>query len=216
MAKEDKTVAVSALQFLPARITMTSLREAAAHCQGCPLFQDATQTVFGQGRRTARIILVGEQPGNDEDLAGKPFVGPAGRLLDQGLELAGIDRADAYVTNVVKHFKWVAKGKRRMHKTPSAREIAACLPWLEKEIELIKPEVLVCLGATASKALLGRDFKVSVQRGRDVPTGLAPHAVATVHPSSILRQLTTEDRHRELNRFAADLKVVAGLLNGKR
>ena len=216
MAKEDKTVAVSALQFLPARITMTSLREAAAHCQGCPLFQDATQTVFGQGRRTARVFLVGEQPGNDEDLAGKPFVGPAGRLLDQGLELAGIDRADAYVTNVVKHFKWVAKGKRRMHKTPSAREIAACLPWLEKEIELIKPEVLVCLGATASKALLGRDFKVSVQRGRDVPTGLAPHAVATVHPSSILRQLTTEDRHRELNRFAADLKVVAGLLNAKR
>ena len=216
MAKEDKTVAVSALQFLPARITMTSLREAAAHCQGCPLFQDATQTVFGQGRRTARVFLVGEQPGNDEDLAGKPFVGPAGRLLDQGLELAGIDRADAYVTNVVKHFKWVAKGKRRMHKTPSAREIAACLPWLEKEIELIKPEVLVCLGATASKALLGRDFKVSVQRGRDVPTGLAPHAVATVHPSSILRQPTTEDRHRELNRFAADLKVVAGLLNGKR
>ena len=216
MAKEDKTVAVSALQFLPARITMTSLREAAAHCQGCPLFQDATQTVFGQGRRTARIILVGEQPGNDEDLAGKPFVGPAGRLLDQGLELAGIDRGDAYVTNVVKHFKWEAKGKRRMHKKPSAREIAACLPWLEKEIELIKPEVLVCLGATASKALLGRDFKVSVQRGRDVPTGLAPHAVATVHPSSILRQPTTEDRHRELNRFAADLKVVAGLLNGKR
>src|SRR5437763_10471552 len=174
MARKSTSEAVSALQFLPTRVSLPALREAARNCQGCPLYQNATQTVFGQGRRTARVFLVGEQPGNDEDLAGKPFVGPAGRLLDQGLELAGIDRADAYVTNVVKHFKWVAKGKRRMHKTPSAREIAACLPWLEKEIELIKPEGLVCLGATASKALLGRDFKVSVQRGRDVPTGLAP------------------------------------------
>src|SRR5438132_7849262 len=191
MARKSTSEAVSALQFLPARVSLPALREAARSCQGCPLYQNATQTVFGQGRRSSRVFLVGEQPGNDEDLQGKPFVGPAGRLLDQALESAGIDRADAYVTNVVKHFKWVPKGKRRMHKTPSAREIAACLPWLEKEIELIKPEVLVCLGATASKTLLGRDFKVSVQRGRDVPTGLAPHAVATVHPSSILRQPTT-------------------------
>jgi len=171
--------------------------------------------VFGEGRRSSRVFLVGEQPGNDEDLQGKPFVGPAGRLLDQALESAGIDRADAYVTNVVKHFKWLAKGKRRMHKTPRAREIAACLPWLEKEIELIKPEVLVCLGATAAKALLGRHFKVSVQRGQVLPTNFAPHALATVHPSSILRQPTSADRQRELNRFVADLKVVAGLLNGK-
>ena len=216
MAKESKKVAISALEFLPPRITLTSLREAAGGCRGCPLYQNATQTVFGQGRRDARVFLVGEQPGNDEDLQGKPFVGPAGRLLDEGLEAAGIDRDDAYVTNVVKHFKWVAKGKRRMHKTPSAREIAACLPWLEKEIELIKPEVLVCLGATAAKALLGRDFKVSVQHGEDVTTSLAPHAVATVHPSSILRQRTPEDRHREMDRFVEDLKVVASLLNGKR
>jgi uracil-DNA glycosylase len=165
MAKESKKVASSALEFLPRRITLTSLREAAKNCRGCSLYKNATQTVFGQGRRDAPVFLVGEQPGNDEDLQGKPFVGPAGRVLDEGLEAAGIDRDDAYVTNVVKHFKWVAKGKRRMHKTPSAREIAACLPWLEKEIELIKPEVLVCLGATAAKTLLGRDFKVSVQHG---------------------------------------------------
>ena len=212
MATKPKTVALSALPFLPARISLTSLREAARGCRGCPLFQNATQTVFGQGRRSARVFLVGEQPGNEEDLQGKPFVGPAGRVLDQGLAAAGIDRDDAYVTNVVKHFKWVAKGKRRMHKTPSAREIAACLPWLEKEIELIKPEVLVCLGATAAKALLGRDFRVSVQRGRVLPTTLATHAVATVHPSSILRQQTSQDRQREMDRFVADLKVVASLL----
>jgi uracil-DNA glycosylase len=216
MAKESKKVAISALEFLPPRTTLTSLREAAKNCRGCPLYQNATQTVFGQGRRDARLILVGEQPGNDEDLQGKPFVGPAGRVLDEGLAAAGIERDDAYVTNVVKHFKWVAKGKRRMHRTPSAREIAACLPWLEREIELIKPEVLVCLGATAAKALLGRDFKVSVQHGRDVTTSFAPHAVATVHPSSILRQQTAEDRHREMDRFVEDLKVVASLLNGKR
>ncbi|MFL5244784.1 MAG: UdgX family uracil-DNA binding protein [Gemmataceae bacterium] len=215
MAKERKTADISAVPFLPARLSMAALREAAQGCQGCPLFQDATQTVFGQGPRTARVLLVGEQPGNDEDLQGKPFVGPAGRLLDEGLQSAGIDRADAYVTNVVKHFKWVAKGKRRMHQTPTAREIAACLPWLEKEIELIKPEVLVCLGATAAKALLGRDFKVTVQRGQILSTPLAPHAVATVHPSSILRQPTAENRRREMDHFVADLKVAAALLDDK-
>src|SRR5438445_12075285 len=199
MARKSTSEAVSALQFLPARVSLPALREAARSCQGCPLYQNATQTVFGQGRRDARVFLIGEQPGNDEDLQGKPFVGPAGRVLDQGLELAGIDRGDAYVTNVVKHFKWVAKGKRRMHKTPSAREIAACLPWLEKEIELIKPDVLVCLGATASKALLGRDFKVSVQRGQIIPSRFAKHALATVHPSSILRQPTSDDRHSAID-----------------
>src|SRR5438067_2448481 len=216
MARQSGSEPVSALQFLPARLSMSSLREAAQDCQGCPLFQNATQTVFGQGRRDARIFLVGEQPGNDEDRQGKPFVGPAGRILDEALAAASIDRADAYVTNVVKHFKWVAKGKRRMHKTPSAREIAACLPWLEKEIELIKPEVLVCLGATAAQALLGRSFRVSVQRGHVFPGKLAEYAVATVHPSSILRQPSSEDRQREMERFISDLKVVAGLLNGKR
>jgi len=216
MADEGKTTGISAVEFLPARISLASLREAAGHCQGCPLYKNATQTVFGQGRRSSRAFFVGEQPGNDEDLQGKPFVGPAGRVLDQGLELAGIDRGDAYVTNVVKHFKWVAKGKRRMHKTPSAREIAACLPWLEKEIELIKPDVLVCLGATAAQALLGRSFRVSVQRGQVFPGKLTEYAVATVHPSSILRQPSSEDRQREMERFISDLKVVAGLLNGKR
>jgi uracil-DNA glycosylase len=158
------------------------------------------------------VFFVGEQPGNDEDLQGKPFVGPAGRLLDEGLERAGIARADAYVTNVVKHFKWEPRGKRRLHKKPSSREIAACLPWLEKEIELVKPSVLVCLGATAAQALLGRDFKVTKQRGQVVPSPLAPHALATLHPSSILRQPTREDRHREMDRFVADLEIVAGLL----
>jgi uracil-DNA glycosylase family protein len=203
---------VSALQFLPARITMKSLVEASKECRGCPLYKNATQTVFGQGRRTARLILVGEQPGNDEDLEGLPFVGPAGRLLNEGLEAAGIDRKDAYVTNVVKHFKWTARGKRRMHQKPGAREIAACLPWLEREIELIKPQVLVCLGATAAQALLGRTFKVTMQRGRVIDTSLAPHAVATIHPSAILRQRTSEDRHREMDLFTRDLEVVAGLL----
>jgi uracil-DNA glycosylase family protein len=212
MAAKRKTEAVSGLQFLPARLSLTSLREAAQHCQGCPLYQNATQTVFGEGPRSARVFLVGEQPGSDEDRAGKPFVGPAGHLLDRALEAAGIDRGDAYITNVVKHFKWVPQGKRRLHKTPGAREIAACLPWLEKEIELIKPKVLVCLGATAAKTLLGRDFKVSVQRGQVVPSKFAPHAVATVHPSSILRQPTSEDRERALGHFVADLQVVAGLL----
>jgi DNA polymerase len=213
MATQLKT-GISALQFLPERISLASLREAVQHCRGCPLYKDATQAVFGKGRRTARVILVGEQPGNDEDLKGEPFVGPAGRLLDQALESAGIDREDAYVTNVVKHFKWEAKGKRRLHQKPNAREIAACLPWLEKEIELIRPKVLVCLGATASQALLGREFRVSVQRGRVLDSNLAEHVVATVHPSSILRQQTEADRRREMERFTADLAVAAGLLNG--
>jgi uracil-DNA glycosylase family protein len=212
--KAHSRAAISALQFLPAKVSMNSLREAAQECQGCPLFRNATQTVFGEGRRTARVFLIGEQPGHDEDLQGLPFVGPAGRVLNQALEVAGIPREEAYVTNVVKHFKWIPKGKRRIHKKPSAREIAACLPWLEQEIDLIKPQVLVCLGATAAQALLGRDFRVSVRRGQVLSSALAPQAVATVHPSSILRQQTEEERRSEMDRFTADLKVVAGLLNG--
>jgi uracil-DNA glycosylase len=211
MAK-DVEVASSALPFLPARISLRSLREAARGCQGCPLYKHATQTVFGAGRRAARVVLVGEQPGHEEDLAGLPFVGPAGRVLDQALEAAGIDRGDAYVTNVVKHFKWEAKGKRRLHRKPGAREIAACVPWLEKEIELIEPRVVVCLGATAAQSLLGRGFKVSVDRGKVLASALAQHVVATVHPSSILRQPTREDRERELERLTRDLRLVAGLL----
>jgi DNA polymerase len=212
MRNTPKPAAVSALQFLPERISMKSLREAARHCEGCPLYKNATQTVFGQGRLSARVLLIGEQPGNDEDRQGAPFVGPAGRVLDRALASAGIARADAYVTNVVKHFKWEPKGKLRLHKKPSAREIAACLPWLEKEIELIEPEVLVCLGASAAQTLLGRDFRVSLQRGGILPSKFAPHAVATVHPSSVLRQRTDADRHREMERFTADLEVVARLL----
>jgi DNA polymerase len=195
---------------------MTSLREAARDCRGCPLFRNATQTVFGKGRVSARIVLVGEQPGNEEDLRGEPFVGPAGRILDDALEVAGIARADAYVTNVVKHFKWTPAGKRRLHKKPSAREVTACRPWLEQELELIRPDVLVCLGATAAQALLGREFRVTVQRGKLVDTALAPKALATIHPSAVLRQQTPQDRAREMSRFAADLEVAARLLNGKR
>ncbi len=216
MAKASRQAAVSALEFLPSRLSLKSLREAASSCEGCPLYQNATQTVFGKGPGSSRVMLVGEQPGNDEDLQGKPFVGPAGRLLDQALAATGIDRDGTYVTNVVKHFKWTGRGKRRMHKTPSAREIAACLPWLEKEIELIKPDVLVCLGATAAKALLGRDFRVSVQRGQALPSQFAAHTVATVHPSSILRQPTSADRQRAMEHLIADLKVVAGLLDGHK
>src|SRR4030095_9908292 len=174
--KAHSRAAISALQFLPAKVSMNSLREAAQECQGCPLFRNATQTVFGEGRRTARVFLIGEQPGHDEDLQGLPFVGPAGRVLNQALEVAGIPREEAYVTNVVKHFKWTPKGKRRIHKKPSAREIAACLPWLEQEIDLIKPQVLVCLGATAAQALLRSDFKVSIEHGQLITTSLAPQA----------------------------------------
>lgn len=210
-----QTTGVSALEFLPAERSLDALRDAARVCRGCPLYQEATQTVFGRGPGNARVLLVGEQPGNEEDLAGEPFVGPAGRVLDQGLEAAGIARDDAYVTNVVKHFKFVRTGKRRIHKKPSAREIAACVPWLEQEITAVEPEVLVCLGATAAQTLLGRDFRVSTMSGRVMETALAPRAVATVHPSAILRQPTPDDRAREMEKFVADLRVVARLLGAR-
>jgi uracil-DNA glycosylase family protein len=207
-----KEAYASAVAFLPQRKTLKSLRDAAHGCRGCPLYQNATQAVFGEGARTARVVLVGEQPGNDEDLAGRPFVGPAGRVLDQALEQAGIERKDAYVTNAVKHFSWVAKGKRRMHKKPTTREVAACLPWLEHELELIEPHVLVCLGATAAQALFGPSFKVTEMRGKLVRSLLAPKALATVHPSSILRSRGDEERREAMEQFTADLKVVARLL----
>ena len=206
----------SALQFFPVKISMRSLCDAARRCEGCPLFQNATQTVFGRGLLSSAVVLVGEQPGHEEDLQGKPFVGAAGRILEEALGEAGIDRAQAYVTNVVTHFKWVPRGKRRLPEKPSAREIAACLPWLEKEVELIRPTVLVCLGATAAQALLRKDFRVTLEHGRVMGTALAAHAVATIHPSSILRQRTPEDRHRAQNGFIADLKVVARLLKSPR
>ena len=204
----------SALEFLPTRASLPALREAVQGCRGCALYARATQAVFGEGRRSARVVMVGEQPGNEEDLQGHPFVGPAGRVLDRAMEAAGLDRADAYVTNVVKHFKWEARGSRRIHKKPGAREIGACLPWLEKEIELVRPEVLVLLGATAAQTLMGRAFKVTAHRGQVLESPLAPHAIATVHPSSILRAASSADRHREMERFTKDLQVVAALLNG--
>jgi len=206
----------TAAAYFPARKSLPALREASTACKACPLWKTGTQTVFGEGTSRARAMLVGEQPGNEEDLSGKPFVGPAGQLLDRALQAAGIDRADAYVTNVVKHFKWEPQGKRRLHKRPNQGEINACLPWLEAEVAAVKPEVLVCLGATAAQALLGRGFKVSQQRGQVVSSPLAPVTLATVHPSSILRAREAEDRHREMQLLIEDLKVVARLLADAR
>jgi uracil-DNA glycosylase len=211
--RKDPEADTSARDFFPRRLTLPSVRTAAADCRGCPLFKEATQTVFGEGAAAARLMLVGETPGDREDLEGRPFVGPAGRLLDEALEAAGIGRRDAYVTNVVKHFKWEPRGKRRLHRTPNAAEIRACLPWLEVEIELVKPQVLVCLGATAAKALLGRDFLVSRDRGRFVESALAPRVSATVHPSSLLRMRDRAERETAMKRFVADLAAVRGGLD---
>jgi uracil-DNA glycosylase len=196
-------------QLLPERPTLSTVRDVARGCKACDLYLRGTQTVFGEGPRKAEIMFVGEQPGDAEDLAGHPFVGPAGRLLDQALEEAGIDRSLVYVTNVVKHFKWEPRGKRRIHAKPNAGEIGACRPWLETEIALVKPRVIVCLGATAAQALLGKSFKVSKQRGEFVPSTLAPLVSATVHPSSILRARDDETRREERRRFVADLKKIA-------
>jgi len=201
----------TAAPLVPARPSLTKLRGAAAGCKACPLWKTGTQTVFGEGSPKAEVMFVGEQPGDQEDKAGKPFVGPAGRLLDQAMEEAGIDRSLAYVTNVVKHFKWQARGKRRIHQKPNWSEIAACRPWLEAELAVVKPRVLVCLGATAAQALLGRQFRVTRQRGEPVDSELAPVVLATVHPSSILRA-DEEDREAELAAFVSDLKVVASHL----
>lgn len=202
----------TAAPLIPPRPSISKLRQAARGCRACPLWKTGTQTVFGEGSRHAKVVFVGEQPGNDEDLAGKPFVGPAGKLLDKALVEAGINRDEVYVTNVVKHFKWEPKGKRRIHKKPNAREIAACRPWLDAEIDLLKPEVVVCLGATAAQALLGKDFKVSQRRGELVDSALAPHAVATVHPSSILRAPDEETRRAEYAHFVEDMKKIAKVI----
>jgi uracil-DNA glycosylase len=188
------------------------LRRDAADCQACPLWQTGTQTVFGEGAANAQVVFVGEQPGDQEDKQGRPFVGPAGRVLDEGLELAGIDRSTTYVTNAVKHFKWTARGKRRIHAKPNWSEIAACHPWLQSELEAIEPAVVVCLGATAAQALLGKQFRVTKQRGTWIESELAEHVTATIHPSSILRQRSDEDRHREMAGFVEDLKLVAAVL----
>jgi uracil-DNA glycosylase family protein len=196
-------------ELLPDRPTLGKVREVAAGCKACDLYKRGTQTVFGEGPAGAQVMLVGEQPGDAEDLAGHPFVGPAGKLLDRALEEAGIDRRLVYVTNVVKHFKWEPRGKRRIHTKPNAGEIGACRPWLETEIALVKPRVIVCLGATAAQALLGKTFKVSRQRGLFVPSSLAPRVTATVHPSSILRAPDDEQRREEMRLFVTDLQKVA-------
>jgi uracil-DNA glycosylase family protein len=203
-------------KLLPDRPTIAAVREVAAGCKACDLYKRATQTVFGEGPRRARIMLVGEQPGDAEDLAGHPFVGPAGQLLDRALQEAGIDRRIVYVTNVVKHFKWEPRGKRRIHAKPNAGEIGACRPWLETEIALVRPQVLVCLGATAAQALLGKGFKVSRQRGELVESALAPKVTATVHPSSILRAPDEVARREEMQRFVQDLRKVAAMAPATR
>ena len=198
--------------LIPAGLSWQALRDTAAPCKACDLWKRGTQTVFGEGPVPAPLMLAGEQPGNDEDLAGHPFVGPAGKLLDEALEAAGIDRNKAYLTNVVKHFKWEPRGKRRIHAKPNAVEIAACVPWLQAELQLVKPDVLVCLGATAAQALLGRAFRVTQSRGKFVDSPLAPHVTATVHPSSILRAPDSETRRAEMQRFIADLRGVAKVM----
>jgi uracil-DNA glycosylase family protein len=202
----------SAASLVPDRATVRSLREAAADCRACPLWKDATQTVFGEGPAKATVVLVGEQPGDREDLEGRPFVGPAGRVLDDALEDAGIDRKQVYVTNAVKHFKWQARGKRRIHQKPNAEELGACRPWLDAELAVLEPQVLVALGATAAQALLGRGFRVTRERGVPVDSDLAPNVLATVHPSSILRARNESERREAYDAFVADLEVVAKLL----
>jgi len=200
----------TAAPLIPERPTLQKLREAAASCTACPLHETGTQTVFGDGSPDAEVMFVGEQPGDHEDLQGKPFVGPAGKLFDKALEDAGIDRSQAYVTSVVKHFKWQPRGKRRIHQKPNWSEIAACWPWLDAELEVIQPRVLVCLGAVAAQTLLGRDFRVSKQRGQLVQSDLAENVIATVHPSSILRA-DDESRDRQYRHFVRDLDKVAQL-----
>jgi DNA polymerase len=210
-----KIPSLSAADFLPARKTLPALRDAAKSCRGCDLWQRGTQTVFGEGKPGAEVMLVGEQPGNEEDLQGRPFVGPAGRVLDKALAAAGIDRDDVYVTNAVKHFKWEPRGRRRIHKKPNGMQIAACRPWFDEEVNVVKPKVIVALGATAAQALLGRDFRVTQSRGKVISTGATP-IIATVHPSSILRAPDDESRHAEMARFIDDLRVVASHIRGVR
>ena len=197
--------------LIPISRSIPELTKEARKCRNCPLWHNATQTVFGAGNSSAEIMLIGEQPGDQEDLQGKPFVGPAGRLLDSSLAAAGVDRKKVYVTNVVKHFKWEARGKRRIHKKPNAAEIAACRPWLEAEIAAIKPAIIVCLGATAAQSLLGRSFRVTEKRGEFLKSPLAPHLMATVHPSSILRAPDEKTRRKQEKQFIEDLRQIPKL-----
>ena len=201
---------------IPNKLTLPALRTAAAGCKACDLWKLGTQTVFGEGRASARVMLVGEQPGDKEDLHGRPFVGPAGAVLDKALAAAGINRNDVYVTNIVKHFKWEPRGKRRLHKKPNTLEISACRPWLDAEIKVVKPEVVVLLGASAAQGIMGRQFRVTQQRGQWVRSNIAPLVMATVHPSSILRAPDDDSRHEEMRKFVDDLKKVAMQLQQRR
>ena len=205
----ENTAKRSALDFFPDTIDLRSLDEAAEICKGCDLYKMATQTVFGEGPASATLMLIGEVPGDEEDKTGHPFVGPAGRLLNKALEEVGIDRDQVYTTNVVKHFKWRQSGKRRLHEKPKASEINACKPWLDAEIEVVRPRILVFLGATAAQSLLGKDFRVTKMRGKWIPSELAEKVLATVHPSSILRAPDPESRQKQYLEFVADLLVVA-------
>ena len=206
MAKRVETI--SAREFLPEKRTPEQLRAAAQSCKGCDLYKDATQTVFGEGPKKAEIILVGEQPGDMEDRAGHPFVGPAGRLLDKALAEAGIAREQTYVTNAVKHFKWIRRGKRRLHQKPAVREIAACRPWLEAEIESIQPKICVCMGSTAAQSVLGRAVLITKERGKFIESKLGPVTFITIHPSALYRQRDENERDREYRRFASEIKLV--------
>jgi DNA polymerase len=205
-----RTAVPTAVPFLPRSRSLGAHAKAAQVCRGCPLWKDATQAVFGEGPKRARVVMIGEQPGDQEDQQGRPFVGPAGRILDEALEAAGIERESIYVTNIVKHFKWKPVGKRRIHATPSRIEADACRPWFDRELELVGPDVLVILGSTAAKELLGPSFKVTENRGRPLSSPLAPFVLATVHPSAILR--ARENRREEMTRFVEDLRVVQALL----
>jgi uracil-DNA glycosylase family protein len=208
----------AAHDLIPPKTTLRNLTAVAAYCRACDLWKRGTQTVFGEGRPEARVMMVGEQPGDREDLAGRPFVGPAGRVLDEALARVGIARKEVYVTNVVKHFNWVPdqRGKRRIHKKPRYSEIAACRPWLDAELDVVRPEVLVCLGATAAQSLLGKDFRVNRRRGELIDSPLAPYVIATVHPSSILRAVDDESRRSQKEAFVKDLAKVSQLLRRPR
>jgi len=203
-----------AAEFLPEKLTLKALASAAEGCRGCPLYKDATQTVFGKGRSSARLMLVGEQPGDKEDKEGEPFVGPAGRLLDKALAEAGIDRSEAYVTNAVKHFKWRPRGNRRLHQTPRAGEIEACKPWFEAEMQAVEPAAVLAMGATAARSLFGPKVKVTKHRGKPLESPLAPVAAVTIHPSAILRLRDHDEREAEFAGFVADLEGVASALKG--
>jgi uracil-DNA glycosylase len=209
MNNAHRLSARGAAPFLPQQVTLPQLREAAQECRGCELYKHATQAVLGEGPSTARIVMVGEQPGDQEDLAGKPFVGPAGALLDRALAEAGIDRAEVYITNAVKHFKFEERGKRRIHKKPSETEIVACWPWLEAEFAYLHPQNVVCLGATAARAVIGKQHRVLRDRGKFFPHPMVKKVTATVHPSAILRAPTPDQRHAAYQDFVADLKAVS-------